>query len=286
MRGLVVLAGAALDLFLFGQHGLEVGIDSHEGASLATRVVVSGRRGLGRLLTGLAGLAGLAGHTGLPLVGTAPAATGGDDPAGTAPAAGLAHNHRRFAGNLVLGRDLVGKDLALVDPHLDADAALGRLGLAEAVVDVSAEGVQRHAALAVELLAAHLRSTEATRALHPDALGTRLLHRLHGPLHGPAEAHATGQLVGDALGDQGGVELGLLDLLDVELDLGVAGDVGQLGPQPVGFGAAAADHDAGAGGVDVDPQAIPGALHLDAADRGALQLAHEVVPDLPVLDHP
>jgi hypothetical protein len=49
---------------------------------------------------------------------------------------------------------------------------------------------------------------------------------LHGPLHGPAEAHAAGQLVGDALGDQRRVQLGLLDLLDVQLDLGVAGHAG------------------------------------------------------------
>ena len=127
--------------------------------------------------------------------------------------------------------------------------------------------MQRHPALAVPLGAGHLGAAEAAGALHPDALGAGLLRGLHGPLHGPAEADAAGQLVGDALGDEGGVELGLLDLLDVELDLGVAGDLGQLGAQAVGLGAAAADDDARAGGVDVDAQAVAGALDLDAADR-------------------
>src|SRR5207237_1260714 len=47
-------------------------------------------------------------------------------------------------------------DLALVDPHLDADAAGRGLRLDEAVVDVGADRVQRHAALAVLLAAAHL----------------------------------------------------------------------------------------------------------------------------------
>ena len=54
--------------------------------------------------------------------------------------------------------------------------------------------------------------------------------------------------------------------------------------QAVGLGAAAADDDAGAGGVDVDAQAVTRALDLDAADGGPLELRHQVVADLPVLD--
>ena len=122
---------------------------------------------------------------------------------------------------------LVREDVALVEPHLHADAAGGGAGLAEAVVDVGAERVQRHPTLAVPLGAGHLGAAEATRALHPDAEGAGLLGALHGALHGPAEGDAAGELVGDALRDEGGVELGLLDLLDVELDLVVAGDLGE-----------------------------------------------------------
>ena len=168
---------------------------------------------------------------------------------------------------------LVREDVALVDPDLHADAAVGGLGLAEAVVDVGAQRVQRHPAFAVPLGAAHLGAAEATRALHPDAEGAGLLGVLHGPLHGPAEGDAAGELVGDALGDQRGVELGLLDLLDVELDLVVAGDLGEPGAQAVGLGAAATDDDAGTGGVHVDAEAVTGALDLDAADRRVRQLA-------------
>ena len=191
---------------------------------------------------------------------------------GSAPAGRLADGHGRLAGDLVLGWRLVREDVALVDPDLHADAAGGGLGLAEAVVDVGAQRVQRHPTLAVPLGAAHLGAAEATRALHPDAEGAGLLRVLHGPLHGPAEGDAAGELVGDALGDQRGVELGLLDLLDVELDLVVAGDLGEPGAQAVGLGAAAADDDAGTGGVHVDAQAVTGALDLDAADGGVRQL--------------
>src|SRR5438270_3482453 len=80
-------------------------------------------------------------------------------------------------------------DVALVDPDLHADAAEGGPGLVDAVVDVRAERVQGHPALAVELRAAHLGAAEATRALHPDALDLRAaLGRLHGLAHRAAEA--------------------------------------------------------------------------------------------------
>src|SRR5947207_3394327 len=64
------------------------------------------------------------------------------------------------------------RDLTLVDPDLDADATEGRLGLVEAVVDVGAQRVQRHATLTVELGARHLGAVEPARALDLDALGT------------------------------------------------------------------------------------------------------------------
>src|SRR5438093_1454214 len=83
--------------------------------------------------------------------------------------------------------------VALVDPRLHADAAEGGLSLAEAVVDVGPQRVQRHPTLAVELLAAHLGTAETAGALHADALGTRLLHGLHGALHRSPEADSAGQ---------------------------------------------------------------------------------------------
>ena len=44
-----------------------------------------------------------------------------------------------------------------------------------------------------------------------------------------------------------------------------------------------ADDDAGAGRVDVDADLVAGALDLDAADGGGLQLGHQGLADLPVL---
>src|SRR5918997_2005093 len=167
-------------------------------------------------------------------------------------------------------------DVTLVEPHLHADAAEGRAGLVDAVVDVRAQRVQRHTTLAVELRTAHLRAAEATGALHPDPLDLRAaLRRLHGLAHGAAEADAAGQLLGHGLRDELGVGLGVLDLEDVQLHL-LAGELLQLSPDAVGLGTATADDDARSSGVDVDADPVTGALDLHLRDPGALHaLGHE-----------
>src|ERR1700678_420671 len=285
VRGLVMLAGPALDLLVLGEDALELVGDRGGGDDVGGGQI---HQSLGDL--GVAIGVGIDGHHAArgSLLGPAAPATGGDQAAGCVAslARGLPHGHGRLSGDLVLGGDLVGEDVALVDPHLHADAAEGGLGLPEPVVDVGPEGVQGDPSLAVLLLAGHLRAAQATRALDLDSQRPGLLHRLDRPLHGPAERHPAGQLVTDALGDQRGVELGLLDLLDVELDPVVEpGDLLDLLLQPVGLGTPPADDDPGPGRVDVDPQPVTGALDLDPADGGGLELRHQVVADLPILDH-
>src|SRR6266542_3723206 len=61
-------------------------------------------------------------------------------------------------------RALGGKDLALEDPYLDADGAIGRVRLGEAVVDLGADGVEGHPAVAVPFTARDLRSAQTARA--------------------------------------------------------------------------------------------------------------------------
>src|SRR5690606_26447391 len=125
---------------------------------------------------------------------------------------------RRLLGRLLASEFLVG-DVALVDPDLHADAAEGGLGLVEAVVDVGAESVQGHSALAVELRAAHLRASQAARDLDPHALGAGALRTLEALAHGATERDTGAELLRDALRDELGLGLGVLDLEDVELDL-------------------------------------------------------------------
>src|SRR5690606_37287678 len=158
----------------------------------------------------------------------------------------------------LLARELLVGEVALVDPDLHSDAAEGGLGLIEAVVDVRAQRVQRHTTLAVELRAAHLGAAETARDLDAHALGAGALSALQALAHRAAEGHARRELLGDALGDQLRVGLGVLHLEDVQLDL-LAGELLQLTADALGFGAAAADDDAGTRGVDVHPHAVTGA---------------------------
>ena len=144
-----------------------------------------------------------------------------------------------------------GHDLALVDPALHADAAERRTGLVEAVVDVGAQRVQRHAAVGVGLRAGHLGAAQAAADLDLAALGARAHGARERALHRAPEGDAVLQLLGDRLRDELGVELGALDLEDVDLDR-LAGHPVQIAPQRVHLGTRLADHDARAGRVDVD----------------------------------
>jgi hypothetical protein len=164
------------------------------------------------------------------------------------------------------------RGLAAVDPDLHADPAERGPCLVEAVVDVGAQRVQRHPALAVELRPGHFRAAQPARALHPDATGAALHGGLHGLAHGPPERHPAGQLLGHALGNQLRVHLGVLDLEDVQLNL-LAGELLQVAPDPVGLGPAPPDDDAGTGGVDVHPDPVPGPLDLHLGDARPLHAA-------------
>src|SRR5512135_3750130 len=173
------------------------------------------------------------------------------------------------------------QDLAAHDPDLHADLAVGRLGLGEPVVDVRAQRVQRHAPLAVPLVARHLGAAEPAGAGDADALRAELERGLHRLLHRPPERDAALELRRDVLGDELRVGLGLTDLDDVQVDLvlreGLEVLLDGLDPR-----AALADDDARARGVDVDLDLVRRPLDLDPRDAGLAELLlHELAePDV------
>ena len=145
--------------------------------------------------------------------------------------------------------------------------------------------MQRHATLAVPLATAHLCAVEPAGALNPDALGAGLASGLDGLAHGATEGDAALELLGDGLGDEVGVELGALDLDDVDgdLTLGGLGDLLEVGAETVDLGALLADDDAGTSGVDGDLHLVAGALDVDARKRGARETLLEIRADLDVV---
>src|SRR5439155_14497282 len=98
-------------------------------------------------------------------------------------------------------------DVAAVDPDLDSDAPVGRVGVDLAVADVRAQRAQGDATLAVPLAPAHLRAAEATGDHDLDALRAGLHRPLDRLLHRLLEGDATAELLADVGRDEVRVEL-------------------------------------------------------------------------------
>ena len=154
----------------------------------------------------------------------------------------------------------------------------------ESVVDVRAEGVQRHAALTVELGAGHFSATQTARHLDTNALGASALCGLDALTHRTTEGHAGSELLGDALRNELRFEIGVLHLEDVQLNL-LARQLLELHAQAIGLGAAAADDDAGASGVQVDANAVTRTLDVDLGDTSALEVVGQELADRDVFRH-
>src|SRR5213075_68026 len=160
--------------------------------------------------------------------------------------------------------------------------AVGRLGLGEAVVDIGAQGVQRHAAFAIPFHPRDFRAAEAAGHVDADALGAQAHGRLHRALHGAAEGDAALELLGDVLGHQLGVGLGLAHLDDVQVDLAV-GHGGDVLAQLVDVRALLADDHAGARGIDGDAALLVRTLDDDPRHAGLVQALLQRAADLDVL---
>src|ERR1041385_344509 len=182
---------------------------------------------------------------------------------------------------LVLGHRIVLEDFALEDPDFYPAGAEGGERRGNAIVHVGAQGVQRHAALAIPFHPRDFRAAEPTRAVDTNAFGAEPHRRLHRALHGAPERHAALQLLRDRFGNQRGVQLGLADFDDVDHHVG-GGDVGNLLAELVDVGALLADHHAGAGGVDGHAALLVRTLDHDSRHRRLLQLLvqHLADPDV------
>ena len=118
---------------------------------------------------------------------------------------------------LVVRHRIVLHDLALEYPDLYAARAVGRLGGCDAVIDIGAQRVQRHAAFAIPFHAGDFRAAEPAAAGNADAERAEPHRGLNRALHHTAERHAALELLGDVFGDELGVDFWLADFDDVEM---------------------------------------------------------------------
>src|SRR5262249_3654117 len=172
--------------------------------------------------------------------------------------------------------------LAAVDPGLDPDLPVRRVGLGEPVVDVGLQRVEREAPLLVPLRAGDFRPVQPAGAADLDPLGAEAQGRLDPLLHRAPERHAALELQGDRLGDELGVRLRPLDLDDVDVDLGL-GPLLELVAQLVHFRAALADDDPRPGGLDVDLHPVGEPLDVHLGDACVREAALQLLAELDVL---
>src|ERR1700731_4079229 len=187
-----------------------------------------------------------------------------------------------FGHLLVLGHRIVLKDFALEDPDLDAAGAERRERGRDPVVDIGAQRVQRHPALAIPFHPRDFGAAETARAVDTNALGAETHRRLHRALHGAAERDTALELLRDRFGDQRGVEFGLADLDDVDDDVG-RGDIGNTLAQLVDVGALLADHDAGTRRVDRHAALLVRTLDHNPGDGRLLQFLVQDLADFDIL---
>ena len=185
---------------------------------------------------------------------------------GSAPQPGLG----RECGSLRPRRS--GDDVAAVDPDLDADAAVGRVGVDLAVADVRAQRAERDATFRSHSRRAISEPPRrpATAILTP--LAPAFMVRWMACFMAFLKAMRRLSWPAMFIATRYGVELGLADLLDLQLDL-ARGQRADLLAQDLHVRAALADDDARLGGVDGDRHVVDAALDLDAADAGVGQPA-------------
>src|SRR3954447_12420358 len=155
--------------------------------------------------------------------------------------------------------------LALVQPDLHANLAVGGVCLGKAVIDVRAQRLERQLPVEVPLGTRDLGAVQPAGDPYFDAAGAEAQCRFDGLAHRAPERHALLELHGHRLGDELRIELRLLDLLDVDEDL-AARPLLDLLLQLVDFRALPADDDARPAGVDVDLELVRRALGLDLRD--------------------
>ncbi len=127
----------------------------------------------------------------------------------------------------------------------------------------------------VALDARDLGAAEAAAALDLDALCAHAHRALHRALHGAAKRDALRQLAGDVVGDELRLELGALDLLDVDADF-LAGQMRELVAELVDFGALLTDDDARTAGVQGHDDLARLPLDDDVGDRGMAESRFQI----------
>ena len=119
------------------------------------------------------------------------------------------------------------ENFALIRPALDANHAIGGVGLRETVIDIGAQRVQRKLALQIPFAARDFGAVQAPGHANFDSLAAEPQRGIDRFAHRTAERHALFQLQRDRFGHQLRVEFRLMNFLNVDEDfaLGLLGQI-------------------------------------------------------------
>src|SRR5713101_1473620 len=172
--------------------------------------------------------------------------------------------------------------LAFVQPSLDANLTVGRIGLRETVIDVGAKHLERQLPVQIPLRACDFGAVQSPRHTNLDAAGAKPQGGLYGFTHGTPERDPLLELHGHGLGNELGVQFRLLDFLNINEHL-AAGPFLDFLLQLVDFRPLTADDDAGTRRVNVDFQLIGRAFGLNLRDPRVREPLFEHLPQCQVL---
>jgi hypothetical protein len=175
----------------------------------------------------------------------------------------------------------LGLGFAFANPALDSQFAVDSIGFGEAIIDFGTEGVEGNAAPVVLFDAGEFGATQAASTADFDAFSAKVLGCLQGFFHGAPEGNTAFELERDVFGDQLGIDFGMFDFNDVNVDL-FAGHAAEFFLELVDFGAFAADNDAGASSKNSNAAAICGALDQDLGHRSGLEFLFELLTNVAV----
>src|SRR5262245_27478266 len=154
--------------------------------------------------------------------------------------------------------------------------------LGEAVVDVRSQSVKRQASLQVPLRAGDFGSVQPSGDANLNALSPKPLRVLYRTSHRATKGDSFFELLSDLLSLQLRVQLGLMDLLNVDEYL-APGSVLDLQFELVDLSPFATDDDTGPRSVDDDLQPVGGALDIDVRNSGARKPRLQLLFELQVL---
>merc|ERR1712137_790256 len=169
-------------------------------------------------------------------------------------------------------------DLTFEDPDLDTDDTIGGGCFRVCVIDVCAQGVQRHTTFTVPFGTCDFCTAQTTSDVHPDTQGAHAHGVLHGPLHRATEGHTALQLLSDGLANELCVEFRLANLNNVQVQLGI-GHGSDLLAKNFDVRAFFADDHARTRGVNGHTALLVGAFDDHAGNTGLLALFLDEITD-------